>query len=286
MAIAFSCIHCGQPYKVDDQLAGREVRCKECGEEILVPQAEPDADDRAAGEEADYSESGQPIYRHTARQKGFHLAAGNEGTIEHVSEHIKQHIGPIASVYHELISDLVHIDLHLVAPTEDKPYHTLITSGMSDLPMNAPEGVEDSRFAELLISLPASWPLSEKAMKNETHFWPIRWLKMLARFPHEYDTWLWYGHTIPNGDPPKPFAANTKLCCSLLLQPVRTPEEFLQLTISDEKTIAFFSLVPLYEEEMNFKLRHGVDALIECFQEEGIDEVLDIRRRNVCKGKR
>ena len=29
-------------------------------------------------------------------------------------------------------------------------------------------------------------------------FWPIQMLKFLARFPHEYKTWLGWGHTIPN----------------------------------------------------------------------------------------
>ena len=84
---------------------------------------------------------------------------------------------------------------------------------------------------------------------------------MLARFPHEYDTWLWYGHSLPNGDPPQHFADNTDLCCALLLAPALVPEEFLALPVSADKTVHFFGLVPLYAEEVEFKLKHGADAL-------------------------
>ena len=40
-------------------------------------------------------------------------------------------------------------------------------------------------------------------------YWPYRMLKELARLPHEFDTFLWKGHTVPNGDPPQPYGPNT-----------------------------------------------------------------------------
>lgn len=60
---------------------------------------------------------------------------------------------------------------------------------------------EVPRYAELVISLPPFWPLDEQSWRDERHYWPVRLLKTLGRLPHEYDTWLGVGHTIPNGDP-------------------------------------------------------------------------------------
>jgi hypothetical protein len=94
------------------------------------------------------SESGAPIYRHQPRERPFEPAAGDEESIQAITRHIGQYVGPPARVFHELISDLVHIDLHLVEPTAERDYCTLVTSGMSDRPMPAPQGSEDSRSKE------------------------------------------------------------------------------------------------------------------------------------------
>jgi predicted Zn finger-like uncharacterized protein len=272
MTIQFRCPHCRKPYRVADDQGGRQVKCKACGRRLIIPEpvsAEPE-------EEAN-------IVRHRERTKEFEPAFGDSANIEQISQHIETHVGKVASVFHELVSDLVHIDVHLVAPTDDAPYYTLITSGMSDKPMNAPDELPDCRHAELMLSLPPDWPLTQGDFADEQNYWPIRLLKVLARFPHEFDTWLWYGHSVPNGDPPEPFAAGTKLCCALVLAPALVPDAFLELPISADKTIHFFSVVPLYKEEVAFKLKHGADALVERFNEHDVTEVLDVKRRNVCK---
>jgi len=58
------------------------------------------------------------------------------------------------------------------------------------------------RWAELVLCLSRDWPVGQTDINDERHFWPLPWLWKLARFPHEYRTWLGYGHTVPNGDPP------------------------------------------------------------------------------------
>lgn len=42
--------------------------------------------------------------------------------------------GVLAFVWHELVSDLVHLDVHVAEPTPARPYYTVVTSGMSDRP--------------------------------------------------------------------------------------------------------------------------------------------------------
>lgn len=226
--------------------------------------------------------SGSPIYRYTDGEKEWESPHGEE-CIEEISDHIEVYIGEIEAVFHELVSDTVHIDIHYVKPTAERPFHTLITSGMSDLPMCVPDEVDASRYMELMITLPEYWQISDQDFKDERWYWPLRELKFLARFPHKYGTWLGWGHTIPNGDPSEPFCKNTALSGVIILPPINVPEAFYQLKIDEEKEIHFLSIVPLFEEEMNYKLRKGYEALLDKFDESGITDVVDIKRKNVAK---
>ena len=202
-----------------------------------------------------------------------------------IEAHVEQYLGPVQSVFHEILSDALHIDLLWVAPTEQRPYHTLVTMGMSALPMQTPPEIDHESYAELMIKLPAEWPMDEKSFENERHYWPLYWLKMLARMPVNYDTWLGYGHSIPNGDPAEPLADNTRLC-GVVLTPPLEDESFSRLTIDDERTVYFWNLAPVYAEEMNFKLAQGADALLDRFSAADISDVVDVDRKNVCKKKR
>jgi len=226
--------------------------------------------------------SGSPIYRYEARSKPFE-AAVDSPDIEKIEQHIEKHIGKIETVYHELASDLVHIDVFFIKPTPKRNFITLITSGMSHRPMKAPPQAEKFQYAELLICLPPDWQLSDEALKDEKNYWPIRQLKMLARFPHEYDSWLWYGHTIPNGDPPRPFASNTNLTGIIIAPPLLSPKDFFTLEINENKTIHFFSILPLHTNEMNTKLKKGSDDLFENLDKQGVNELLNINRPSVYK---
>ncbi len=232
--------------------------------------------------EPEFSESGAPVYRHESRSEQFVPAGGDDHT-EEISEHIERHIGHVDGVFHELISEHVHLDIHIVKATEDRPFHVLVTSGMSNKAMNVPADLTEFAHAELCLLLPEDWSLEHKDWDDENVYWPIRWLKTIARLPHEYNTWIGYGHTIPNGEDAAPFAPGTRLGCILVMPPLSLPEEFEQLQTADGKTIHFYTIAPLYPEEMLFKMKHGVDALTELFDEWGIDDVLDPERPNVLK---
>jgi hypothetical protein len=237
------------------------------------------------------SESGSPIYRyemHDRSLQDFVPPDQDEEALSRIDQHLERYLdyGDNGWVFHELISDIVHVDVHIIPPTDSRNYFVLVTSGMSDRPMNTPPEAKHLSYAELLMCLPPSWPLAiQRAdlLSDEEKYWPIRTLKFLARFPHEYNTWFGPGHTIPNGDPPAPLAENTKLCCVLLVRPILFGEDFAQLEVNDDKTVSFLSLIPIYKEEMDFKLKRGTSALLERFRENGITELLDLERKNVCK---
>jgi hypothetical protein len=275
MGIQAECETCGYKYTLKVELAGKKVKCKICQAKFRVPPADHDIVTR--------SPAGNPIVAHAPRKKEFEVAIGDEESIGQVSDHIERHFGTIDMVWHEMVSDLVHVDVHWIKPTAERPHHILVTSGMSQRPMTVPQGAEDYRYAELVICLPSEWQLSMEAFKDESWYWPVRLLKILARFAHEYDTWLCVGHTVPNEDPPRPYAPNTKLCCALLMPAILAPESFRELRINDEKTIRFYSVVPIYREEMKFKLEKGLDPLIDKFDKAKLNELLNVKRVNVCK---
>lgn len=208
-----------------------------------------------------------------------------ESEMQAIEEHVEKYIGEITWVMHEIVSDNLHIDVLIVEPTPERNFYTLITLGMSALPMFVPEDSEISPYAELMICLPPDWVIKQTEENtddepaDEKNYWPVRWLKMLARFPIDYKTWLGYGHSIPNGEH---FANNTKLN-GIILSPPLEEEEFFCLPL-DNKDIYFWNLVPVYEEEMQLKLDNGADKLFELFDEYDISSVLDVNRQNVALG--
>jgi len=225
--------------------------------------------------------SGQPVYLHGA--PGDWQSPGGEENIRAVSDHIERHLGSIETVFHEIVSDTVHIDVHWVRPNVHNPCHRLVTSGMSDLPMRTPDDTELPRFMELMISLPPHWQIDQESFKDEAWYWPVRLIKFLARLPHKYETWLGFGHTVPNGDPAEPYAPDSGFNGCIILPSVTAPDAFAHLAVHPGKTINFMSIVPLYAREMDLKLRRGVDALLEQFDRKGVTDIFAPDRSDVAR---
>jgi hypothetical protein len=107
-------------------------------------------------DEQEKSEAGVPIHRYGERDREFQGPGGSPDALEHIDGHLAKHVGEADTVFHEIISDIVHIDVHHVPPGPERSFHTFVTTGMSDLPMQAPPDAEDCRYAELMIYLPVS----------------------------------------------------------------------------------------------------------------------------------
>ena len=109
-----------------------------------------------------------------------------------ILDHLRKHLGELndACLREVLPSAKVSINIHVVPRSNLDGNLALMTTGMSDLPMKMPTGQEQFQYAELLIYLPPEWPLSAEAMRDPKLFWPIKWLKQLALYPHEHQTFL------------------------------------------------------------------------------------------------
>ena len=185
-----------------------------------------------------------------------------EEEMEAVEGHIQQYFGKFENVFHEIVSPDIHVDICMVPPTEERDYYTLVTMGMGAHRMNVPEELAEYKLerAELAIALPADWKLDQESMKDEKWYWPIRLLKSLARLPIASDTWLGFGHTMDNEED---FAENTKLCAAILTGPQGTQDGSEVCPLPGGEEVNFYQVIPLYRDELEYKLAHDADALLD-----------------------
>ena len=185
-----------------------------------------------------------------------------EEEMEAVEGHIEQYFGKVENVFHELVSPDIHVDICVVPPSEERDYCTLVTMGMGAHRMNVPEELEEYKLerAELAIALPADWKLDQESMKDEKWYWPIRLLKTLARLPIASDTWLGFGHTMDNEED---FAKDTKLCAAILTGPQDTEDGSEVCILPSGEEVNFYQVIPLYRDELEYKLAHDADALLD-----------------------
>ena len=227
------------------------------------------------------------IYRYDQVTGDAHLGQESTRNLELITAHVERHVGPLAQVIHETVSQYVHIDVLHVLPSAQRDFHVLVTSGLSDRPMPAPEGYEDCRYAELYLCLPASWPLATEDFSDERNYWPIRLLQMLGRFPHVFGAWLWIYHTLPNFDPPQAYARGTRLCGAMLGPPISLTMDFASLKAPNYPEIYFFSVLPLHHDEMDFKVKNGGEPLLaNLFKQGVIADIVDPARKSVIQKKR
>jgi hypothetical protein len=214
------------------------------------------------------------------------MSGGDPELISAVESHLDECFGEAERwVLHEILSPTIHLDIHVVPPSDAFPFQRLVTSGMAELPMTVPEAFDGTPFAEMTIAIPPDWTLDKDSFEDESVYWPIRLLKQLARLPHDYSTFLGYSHTIPNGNPPEPYAQGTRLCCALIAPPLVAPEGFGEIE-REGRSLKLLGVLPLYEDEMEFKLKRGSDALFRLFDKAGLSDVVDADRPSVVPPRR
>ena len=197
-----------------------------------------------------------------------------------VEAHLERYFGPCDNVFHEIMSPDIHVDIYIMKPTPERNYYVLSTFGMGAHRMNVPEELAEKKLerAEIIVALPPDWKVTDS---DETWYWPIRWLKILARLPINEDGWLGWGHTISNPDD-VPFADNTKLCGLVLTQPQGFDDEAVCCNLPGGDEVNFYQMIPLTFEEMQFKIYHSAQELLERFTPEQL-AVVDIHREGVCR---
>lgn len=233
------------------------------------------------------SPGGSEIYRHTEAVGSDDVPEFDEGLRGALEAHLRQFLPGEPSVLHEIVPVGVHLDVYVWEPTHDRPLWTLVTMGMSERPMNAPAGAEDTRRAELVCTLPADWPMPrtphregndpaqreefEAVFSDEANYWPIEVTRMIAHLPSQFDSWVSFGHTIPAGEDPDETYPGSAFSGMMLSVPASLPKEAWTCTYDGEE-IHLWGLYPLYPQEMDLRLQIGAVPLFDELAERGIHE--------------
>ena len=201
----------------------------------------------------------------------------DDDELDVLEEHIKEYYGDFPTVFHEITSNDIHCDIACIPPTKERNCYTLVTMGMGAHIMDIPDELpaDEHGRAELLICLPPDWKLGES---GEEWFWPISLLKDLARLPQNTNSWLGWGHSV---DHQNFVAPNAKFCGSLLIYPENVPDGAEYCVLPNGEKVNFFEVIPLYREEMEYKINNNTKALLERMKD--VSHIVDINRPNCCE---
>lgn len=204
-------------------------------------------------------------------------------SVEIVDNHLDRFFDEDAEimVFDEIESEIIHRDIYFIKATENRPFHVLLSCGMSALPMSIPEDIDSSEFAEVMMLLPKEWNLQYESFSDERNYWPIRIMKELMMLPHSNNTWLGFGHTFGHENDEE-LAEGIGFNSVMLAHSMELSEDFTQIELEDEKVIDIYTLIPLYGEELEFKKKNGASNLLERFDDFGIEEIVKVGRKNVC----
>lgn len=200
-----------------------------------------------------------------------------------IIQHMERHYGPVQE--HALVEIVPTLDIAInVIPARPQQNPLILfTTGMSDRPQTVPPGADEYRYTELFIRLPDDWPMSKRAMLDPNFFWPFQWLRQIAFYPHENDTWLGGPYPIiANDEPPQPLAPNTRLSCLLL---IREDGEAGTVLCQDGRQIALYSFLPLYTEERDMEIAQGIVPLFKALEAGEVSFVVDPSRASAAIGQ-
>lgn len=218
------------------------------------------------------SNKSTPMYLYTERE------------LNKLYAYIEQQYGESKEDIHEMVSFDIHLDVTVIPPTDEQPYYKLVTTGAGAFKMNVPDKYKPYKLerAEYVIFLPKDWDI--KSTKEED-YWPIRMLKNVARLPIATDSWLTYGHTVQMTEDASPVAGNTGFnSCVLIGSFGKNNQEVEPVKLGlFGKTINFYQIYPLYNEEMEFLFEHSLSELSERISDEDMDPIVNIHRKNFCE---
>jgi hypothetical protein len=155
----------------------------------------------------------------------------------------------------------------------------LMTNGLSDYAMPVPEKYKERNHAELYFCLPSYWDLT-----TENGKWVIEWIQKLAKHCIEKETWYGIGHTFPNGNPAMPLSNTMKQKYLMLNAPYFLEKELSPIQTED-KEIHFLGIIPIFEDEMDYKMGKGTYKLLQKIEGKGVSELLDDYRMSCLKSK-
>lgn len=164
----------------------------------------------------------------------------------------------------------------------NSPITVIMTDGLSHYKMPVPEKYAGREYNELYFCLPSYWEW--ETLDNENMNWIYTWIYKMSDYVVKNQTWFGHGHTIPAGKDKLPISATMRQNHFFLCDPILLDEALAPLSVGD-KQIHFLAIVPIFEDEMDYKQARGAFKLLQKFNSSGVTEKLDDFRSSVLKSK-
>ena len=196
---------------------------------------------------------------------------------------IRQRLGEPDTILKGMEHSPPSVELHHYKPARRRDFHTLLTVGMSSLPMHVPEGQEGYRYAELMLLLPPDWSINRNSLTDEKLGWPMFWQMKMARYVHETRTWYHHLHNFGVVSVGQTLHPATKFSHWMLVRPETMGTVMDRLTLPDGRMVHFYAMTAIYFEENEFKMREvrGGEALWERMRAANFTDILFPSRKNV-----
>lgn len=188
--------------------------------------------------------------------------------------------GKITNIYHEKVSEHVHIDIVEVGPSKGADYYKLVSVGAGVYEMNVPWKLKgySLEHAELVMLLPKENKIS---LDNPESIWPIIKMKEIIRTPIRENSWLGYGHTFGDGEP---LTKDTDMkWIGLVIACDKDCQQMIYNT--GDKVINYYQMLPMHNDELRYKKKHSMDELINKLDDKDIPIMMDLKRENSCKNR-
>ena len=225
-------------------------------------------------------ETGNKGFRRLDRDEGdvrFVARRDLERSTELIRNHLQLHIAMTGWGVFDFKKETVPLDIYINEPTTHLNRHTLVTLGMSHL-------TSTGQATELLLCLPRSWQFTPQAMKEARYHWPLTLLRNITAMPAFREHTLLPGTLIKGADLGMNPMGTGHFTGVLIHFPTLYPD-LEELAINDRKIVHFLSVIPIYEEEMEYGSEQGSEALFRRLIDAGINEEIHLERTNTCKKK-
>jgi len=158
----------------------------------------------------------------------------------------------------------------------------LCTERLSDFVMHVNEKLKGRERNELFFCLPSYWEIDN--LENERFNWVFYWLDKLTNYVVNQNSWFGPGHTFPNGNPFQAISSTMKANHFILADPVLLEEKLQPIEIT-AGIVHFLSVIPIFEDEMDYKMGKGTFKLMTKLKNQGVTEKLDDYRSTTLKSK-
>lgn len=158
----------------------------------------------------------------------------------------------------------------------------LMTNNLSAYRMPVLDKFIGKEHNELYFCLPSYWNLEDQTNPNCS--WVFEALFKLQKHVQEKNTWFGMGHTIPFSKPLKSMSERMKQSYFFFTEPNFLAKELEPIQLED-KSVHFLGIIPIFEDELDYKQGKGTAKFAEKLANHNITEMLDDYRSTVLKTK-